>query len=196
MKIPMPAAVLAGGASRRMGRPKAALAYGAGTLLEFQTSRLSDLFAEVFAILKEAPTFAVGPARVLLDGEREHAAIFGLVRALDAAADRVFVLAVDQPGVAPALLRAIADRSVDSAAAAVLPRADAKLQALAGVWRRKALPAARRRIAEGALSLHGLAQEVGVEVVEEAEWRRFDPSGQAFANLNTLEQYAAHRERA
>ena len=46
-KIPMPAAVLAGGASRRMGRSKAALPYGAGTLLEFQTGRLADLFEEV-----------------------------------------------------------------------------------------------------------------------------------------------------
>ena len=35
----MPAAVLAGGASRRMGAPKAALPYGAGTLAEHQTGR-------------------------------------------------------------------------------------------------------------------------------------------------------------
>jgi len=83
-----------------------------------------------------------------------------------------------------------------SAAAAVLPRADGLLQPLAGVWRRDALGAARRRIAAGELSLHALAEEVGVETLEESDWRRIDPSGTAFANLNTLEQYAAQREKA
>jgi molybdopterin-guanine dinucleotide biosynthesis protein A len=196
MKIPMPAAVLAGGASRRMGRPKAALPYGASTLLEFQTSRLAVLFEEVLVVVKETPAFPAGPARVLCDHERAHAAIHGLTRALEEAKDRIFVLAVDQPAVPPELLRSIAERSLQSAAAAVLPRADGRLQPLAGVWRREALAAARRRIAAGELSLYALAEEVGVEIFEESDWRRIDPSGTAFANLNTLEQYAALRERA
>ena len=83
MKIAMPAAVLAGGASRRMGRAKAALPYGAGTLLEFQTTRLAELFEEVLVVAKEAPAFAAGPARVVLDRATEHAAIHGLIRALE-----------------------------------------------------------------------------------------------------------------
>ena len=196
MTLPMPAAVLAGGASRRMGRPKAALPYGAGTLLEFQTTRLAALFEEVFVVVKEAPAFPVGPARAVLDDVAEHAAIHGLVRALEEAHDRVFVLAVDLPAVTPALLRAIAERSLVSRAAAVIPRAEGRLQPLAAVWRRAAAPAARRRIAAGEYSLHGLAVEVGAEIFEEAEWSALDPSGTAFANLNTLEDWAALRERA
>jgi molybdopterin-guanine dinucleotide biosynthesis protein A len=93
-------------------------------------------------------------------------------------------------------VRAIAEESERRDAAAVLPRADGRLQPLAGVWRRAALPAARRRIAAGDLSLRGLAEEVGAEILGEDWWRRFDPSGAAFANLNTLEDWAAHRERA
>lgn len=192
----MPAAVLVGGASRRMGRAKAALPYGAGTLAEFQTGRLAGIFEDVFVVAKEPPDFPVGPARVLLDGVAERAAIHGLVRALEEAADRVFVLGVDLPAVSPALLRAIACRALAGAAPAVVPRADGRLQPLAGVWRRSVLETARRRIAAGDLSLHGLAEEVGADVVEEGQWRAFDPSGAAFANLNTLEDYAAMRERA
>ncbi len=195
-KIPMPAAVLAGGASRRMGRPKAALPYGAGTLAEFQTGRLADMFEEVLIVTKEVPDYPAGPGRVLLDRNAEHAAMHGLLRALEEARDRVFILAVDLPAVPPALIRAIATKAAASEAPALVPRADGRLQPLAAVWRRGVLDVARRRVASGELSLQGLAEEVGAEVLEESDWRRFDPSGSAFVNLNTLEAYAALRERA
>jgi molybdopterin-guanine dinucleotide biosynthesis protein A len=192
----MPAAILAGGASRRMGRPKAELPYGAGTLLEFQVSRLAELFEEVLVVAKEQPASAVAPGRVVLDRVPQHAAIHGLVRALAEADDRLFVLAVDLPAIAPALLRAIAERSLATDAAALVPRADGRLQPLAAVWRRSVLAVAEQRIAAGEMSLQGLAEEVQAEVFEEIAWRAFDSSGAAFTNLNTLEQYAAHRERA
>ena len=192
----MPAAVLAGGASRRMGRPKAALPYGASTLLEFQTTRLAEIFEEVLVVAKEPPAFPAGPARIVLDGAPDFAALQGLIRALEEAADRVFVLAVDLPALPMALAREIAERSLESQAPAFLPRSDKTLQPLAGVWRRAALEAARRRRVQGLLSLTGLAEEVGAEVFEEEDWGGLDPARIAFTNLNTLEQYAALRERA
>jgi molybdopterin-guanine dinucleotide biosynthesis protein A len=196
MKIAMPAAVLNGGASRRMGRPKGALSYGASTLLDYQTTRLASLFDEVLVVAKEAPDYATGPARVVLDGVPERAAIHGLIRALEEADDRIFVLAVDHPAVPPALLRAIASRSLSGDATAVVPRAHGRLQPLAAVWRRHALEPALRRVAAGDLSLHGLAREVGADVFDEAQWSAIDPAGVAFANLNTLEDYAGLRGRA
>ena len=192
----MPAAVLAGGASRRMGRPKAALPYGAGTLLQFQTTRLSKIFEEVYVVAKEPPAFPAGPAGILLDGAPDHAAIHGLLRAIEEAQDCIFILGVDMPALPEPLIREIARRGGASEAAAVLPRAGGRLQPLAGVWRRAVLPAAEKRLAAGELSLHGLAEIVGAEIVEDDEWRAFDPSGNAFENLNTLERYAALRERA
>ena len=192
----MPAAVLAGGASQRMGRPKAALPYGASTLLEFQTARLADLFDEVLVVAKETPGFAAGPARVVLDRDPDRAAMRGLMRALEETPDRIFILAVDHPAVPPALIRAIAYRSLEGEASAVVPRAGGRLQPLAAVWRRGCLTQARARAVAGDLSLHGLARAVGAEIFDESEWREIDPSGTAFANLNTLEDYAALRERA
>jgi molybdopterin-guanine dinucleotide biosynthesis protein A len=196
MRIRMPAAVLAGGASRRMGRPKADLPYGAGTLLAHQAVRLSHVFSEVYAVVKEPSRFPAGPALVLLDGAPEHAAIHGLVRALEEVVDRVFVLAVDLPVLPESLMRAIAERALASDAPAVVPRAAERLQPLAAVWRKAVLPAAHARISRGELSLSGLAEEIGAEIYTEEECRRADPSGNAFANLNTVEDYVAHRERA
>ena len=192
----MPAAVLAGGASRRMGVPKAALPYGRTTLLAHQAERLSEIFDNVFVVAKEAPGVDAGPARLVFDTSAVRAPIHGLVRALEEVSDRVFVLAVDLPVVTAEVLRAIAQRSLASAAAAIRPWADGRLQPLAGVWRARVLPAARERVARGDLSLHGLAEEVGAEIFPEETWRAIDPSGNSFANLNTIEQYTAMRERA
>jgi molybdopterin-guanine dinucleotide biosynthesis protein A len=195
MRFAMPAAVLAGGASKRMGLSKAALPYGGSTLLAHQTGRLVDLFEEVLAVAKESPAFDVGPARVVLDKASERAAIHGLLAALEEVEDRVFILAVDLPLLAPAVIAEIAGRGLASRAPALLPRAAGLLQPLAAVWCRSVLPVARDRIARGELSLHGLAEEAGAEILEEADWRHLDPSGNSFANINTIQEYVAARER-
>jgi len=192
----MPAAVLAGGASRRMGVSKASLPYGATTLLAHQTGRLSGIFEEVFVVTKEIPSFDAGPALVVLDRAAEHAPIHGLARALEQVSDRLFVLAVDLPLVSEAVIRAVAARSLAGKAAAVVPLADGRLQPLAAVWRRSVLPAALARAARGELSLRGLAQEVCAEILPEESWREADPSGNSFANINTVEEFQAMRERA
>jgi len=192
----MPAAVLAGGASTRMGRPKAALPYGAGTLLEHQTRRLAAVFEDVLVVAKETPAFAYGPARVVVDRVADPAAIHGLARALEETPDRIFVLAVDLPALTPSVARLVAERALASSAPAVIPRADGRLQPLAAVWRRPVLDVIGHRVAAGDLSLHELARRVGAEILEESDWRPADPSGTAFANLNTLEEFEAHRERA
>ena len=192
----MPAAVLAGGASRRMGVSKASLPFGASTLLAHQTTRLSRIFEDVFVVAKEVPGFDAGPARVLVDRAPEQAPIHGLVRGLEEAPDRLFVLAVDLPLVGEQVLRTLAARSLAGEAPAVVPRADGWLQPLAAVWRRSVLPAALARVARGDLSLQDLAREVGAEVVPEEIWRAADPSGNAFANINTLAEFQAMRERA
>lgn len=196
MKIPMAAAVLAGGGSRRMGVPKASLPYGTTTLLAHQTERLSRMFEEVLVVAKEAPGFDAGPSRLVLDRTSDEAPIHGLVRALEEVSDRLFVLAVDLPVMTDEVIRIIAERSLATEAPATLPRAQGRLQPLAAVWRRRVLPAALRRIARGELSFYGLAQEVGAEILSEETWRAADPSGNCFANINTIEQYNAMRERA
>lgn len=191
----MPAAVLAGGASRRMGRDKAALPWGPGNLLEFQTGRLANLFRDVFVVVKETPDFPVGPARVVLDETADFASIHGLARALEEADDRVFVLAVDLPSVTHDVVREIVRRAEATSALALIPEAGGRLQPLAAVWRRAAARFARNRIARDLLSLSSLADEVGAETLPESEWRKLDPSGNSFTNVNTMNDYLSHRER-
>jgi molybdopterin-guanine dinucleotide biosynthesis protein A len=196
MKVPMPAAVLAGGASRRMGAAKAALPYGPTTLLAHQTGRLSEIFEEVFVVAKRAPDFDIGPASLLLDRSDEHASIHGVARALEEVPDRVFILGVDLPLAAAPVLRAIAALSLEGDAPAVVPLADGRLQPLCAVWRRRLLPEVLDRIARGDLSLHALLEAAGAAIVPEEEWKALDPSGNSFANVNTVEDYVAARGSA
>lgn len=196
MKIPFPAAVLAGGESRRMGRPKESMPYGAGTLAEHQTARLARLFEEVWLVVREAPSFAIGPAKPIFDDDPVRSAFSGLLRALDEAADRIFVIAVDLPLVSNRLIAEIAGRSLASEASALLPENAGELEPLAGVWRRSALVEGRRRAEAGQRSLRDFARAVGAEPFPEAEWRAIDPSGNAFANVNTIEDFVLARTRA
>jgi molybdopterin-guanine dinucleotide biosynthesis protein A len=198
VKIPIPAAVLAGGASRRMGAAgsKAALPYGAGTLAEHQTGRLARLFESVRLVAREPPAFPVGPARLLLDTDPERSAMSGLLRALEEAEDRVLVLAVDLPLVPEAVLAELARRSLASDAPALLPDNGGEIEPLAGVWRRSALEEGRRRAAAGDRSLRDFARAVGAVRFPDAEWRALDPSGNAFANVNTIDDWIVARSRA
>jgi len=194
--IRMPAAVLAGGASRRMGSEKPALPYGSGTLAEHQTRRLARVFEQVWLVVRDAPGFSTGPARILFDTDPVRSALSGVLRALEETADRVLVLAVDLPLVPEALLAELARRSLASDAAAVLPENAGELEPLAGIWRRSALTEGRRRAGAGERSLRDFARAVGAEAFPESEWRAFDPSGNAFANLNTIEEWQVARSRA
>jgi molybdopterin-guanine dinucleotide biosynthesis protein A len=196
MGIPMPAAVLAGGASRRMGVPKGSLPYGPGTLAEHQTRRLQDLFEEVWFVVRESPGYPFGPARLLFDRDPERSALSGLLRALEEARDRVFVLAVDLPLLSPDVIEAIARGSLTSDAAAYLPESGDGLEPLAGVWRRSALPAVSGCAARGERSLRRVASDAGAEVFSQSDWRAIDPSGNGFANLNTISDWAEARGRA
>lgn len=178
-----------------MGRPKASLPFGAGTLLQHQILRVGPLFEGVFVVVKDTPESALGRARVLIDSTPRHGAIFGLTRALEEVEDHLFVLGVDLPLISPAVIAEIARRGMESPAPALVPLAAGRRQPLAAVWRRTVIPLALERIAQGKLSLQELAEEAGAEILPEADWRALDPSGNSFANLNTMEEYLVLRER-
>jgi molybdopterin-guanine dinucleotide biosynthesis protein A len=178
------AAVLAGGASRRMGRDKATLAVGGVELASLALAAAARVADPVVLVAPEGhPARRLAAAPVTDPGEGPLAALAAALAALDA--DHVLVLAGDHPGLRVELLAhlaGLADRGE-----AVACRRGPRLEPLVAVYRRApALALARARLADpaGDRSLAGLLAGLRTLVVEEAQWRPLDPDGRSFVDLD------------
>jgi molybdenum cofactor guanylyltransferase len=185
------AAVLAGGASRRMGRDKATLAVGGVALAAGVLAAAARVADPVVLVAPDGHPARRLAARVVTDpGEGPLAALAAALEALEA--DHVLVLAGDHPGLAVALLAHLV--ALAARGEAVACRRGPRLEPLVAVYRRApALAAARARLAgpAGGRRLLGLLADLDTVVVEEPEWRALDPGGRSFVDLDEPGDLAA-----
>jgi molybdenum cofactor guanylyltransferase len=187
---PIVGAVLAGGASRRMGAPKATLELGGRPLLEYPLAALQGAGLDPVVVAKPgSPLPPLAVARWTEPSEPVHP-LAGIVAALEAAEARpVLAVACDMPFVTAELLADLAAR----AAPVVLPETAGRLHPLLARWDPSLLPALRDALARGA-PLQELAAELGAERVPEAELARFGDPARLLFNVNApddLERAAA-----
>ena len=185
------AAVLAGGASRRMGRDKATLAVGGVELASLALAAAARVAHPVVLVAPEGhPARRVAAPAVADPGLGPLAALAAALDALEA--EHVLVLATDHPGLRVELLARLV--ALAGEAEAVACRRGPRLEPLVAVYERApALAAARARLAgpAGGRSLTGLLADLGTLVVEEPEWRRLDPDGRSFVDLDDPADLAA-----
>jgi molybdenum cofactor guanylyltransferase len=185
------AAVLAGGASRRMGRDKATLAVGGVELAARVLAAAARVAHPVVLVAPEGHPARRLAARAVADpGLGPLAALAAALDALDAG--HVLVLAADHPGLRVELLAHLA--GLAGRGEAVACRRGPRLEPLVAVYQRApALAAARARLADpaGDRSLLGLLAGLRTVVVEEPEWRPLDPDGRSFVDLDDPADLAA-----
>jgi molybdenum cofactor guanylyltransferase len=185
------AAVLAGGASRRMGRDKATLAIGGVELASLVLAAAARVADPVVLVAPDGhPARRLAAPAVADPGQGPLAALAAALGALEA--EHVLVLAADHPGLRVELLAHLV--ALAGEAEAVACRRGPRLEPLVAVYRRApALAAARARLAEpaGDRSLLGLLAGLRTLVVEEPEWRRVDPDGRSFVDLDDPADLAA-----
>jgi len=179
--------VLAGGQSRRMGRPKAWLEVGDTYLLRHVADRLAPAFSEVMVSFAEPEQLEQPvPYRVVFDRKRGAGPLAGLEAGLVAARhDVVFALACDMPYVT----RELAEMAVTAARTcdAAIPRVDGRPEPACGAYRRTALPAVTAALNAGRLKAADVAEQLDVTWLED-----LDPV--QLASLNTpadLERFHA-----
>jgi len=131
------AVILAGGASRRMGRDKAWLEADGQSLLVRAVAKARELGAEeVFISGREGEDYSALRCPVLLDLEPGFGPLGGLERGLHAAASPLLlVLAVDLPHMTTAFLRKLAARC--NALTGVVPQLNGELEPLAAIYPRR-----------------------------------------------------------
>lgn len=182
------AALLLGGASRRMGRDKARLTV-AGVPLVVGLGRLLDgLFEELLLVGGDPP--AQAPGRRVADPPGPRCALRGVVAALTAArAPRVLLVATDMPRLTPELLLGLASWPE---AGAVAPRDAGGWHPLCAVYAREpALAVARAHLEAGRLRLSDLLAALETRALEGDALQRLDPEGSALTNVNTPDDLAA-----
>jgi molybdopterin-guanine dinucleotide biosynthesis protein A len=158
--------VLAGGESRRMGRPKAWLKVGDTYLLRYVVNRLAPAFSDVMVSFAEPEQLEQPvPYRVVFDRKPSAGPLAGLEAGLAAAREEVmFAVACDMPYVTLELAQAAvaAARSCDAA----IPRVDGRPEPVCGAYRRTALPAIAGALNAGQLKAADVAESLDVTWLE------------------------------
>jgi molybdopterin-guanine dinucleotide biosynthesis protein A len=178
--------ILAGGQSRRMGRDKAHLPAGVGTLLERIVDRLSPVVDQV--IVAGGPQLSIPGVRWVPDARSGAGPLAGMAAGLAAVSfDLAWVVACDLPDVEPGIGELLFDSASD--VDAVVPRLDARPECLCAVYRTSLAARILTLLDAGERRVTALLDGIRVRYVEAAELRRVDPELRTFRNLNTQDEY-------
>ena len=174
--------VLAGGESRRMGRPKAWLEVGETTLLRWMVERLAPAFSEVVVSFAEPEQLQeLVPYRLVFDRKRASGPLAGIEAGLSAARSEVtFAIGCDMPYVT----RSVAEMAVAAARGcdAAMPRIDGRAEPVCAAYRRSALPVITAALDSGQRRAADIAARLDVTWLEGLD-------SEIFRSLNTLEDY-------
>lgn len=197
--------ILAGGRSRRMGKPKESLPFGASTLLGHTAEILLECTWPVLVVSRDAaqelPPLPVEIAVVhdTTPGKGPLAAIATGMRALRqnrdlADRDAVFVTGCDAPFLTPDAIGWLAAQLGDHQV--VMPRQAGVLQPLCAIYRMDTLPLVDDLLRAGTDTPRTLAEKARARILEEDALRACDPALRFLKNLNTPEEYDAARRAA
>jgi molybdopterin-guanine dinucleotide biosynthesis protein A len=172
--------VLAGGASKRMGEPKAGLRLGGVPLAERALLPLRAAGLEVVLVGKEGDALPVTDVTVWLESRPERHPLAGILEALDRAGGRaVLVCACDLPFVTPALVAYLA-----ALPGTAVPEAGGRLHPLLARYDPAAAGVLRAAL-DARAPLHEAVREAGAMIVPEAELTRFGDPARLLFNVNT-----------
>lgn len=166
--------VLAGGHSRRMGRPKAWIEVGDTVLLRYVVERLAPAFAELMVAFAEPEQMEqLVPYRVVFDRKQSAGPLAGIEAGLLAAHHNVlFAVGCDMPYVdlSTAQLAVAAARGCDAA----IPRHDGLFEPVCGAYRKSALHAITRALDAGNFVAHDVAEYLDVTWLEGLDTAQFE----------------------
>jgi molybdopterin-guanine dinucleotide biosynthesis protein A len=185
-------AILAGGASRRMGEDKALLRLSPGSpaLLQKAVATALRISSDVFVVSPVDRDYQRFGARIVADLFPGEGPLGGIITALEAArSDHVLILSCDHPFLSAPLLRWMSELPSHQL---VLPEIRQDERALMfpihARYRGDALPILLEGFSAAERRLKVAIQELETLRVGERDLRRFDPGLRSLINLNTAEE--------
>jgi molybdopterin-guanine dinucleotide biosynthesis protein A len=189
--VRLAAVVLAGGASRRMGRDKATVIFdgptGPKTLVEHVVAVVTPRCSPVFVIAAPGQPLPTLQAEILRDEVRGVGPLVATGRGLRAAAeagvDLAFVCAVDMPLISTDLIDELAGPAMRLGADVVLPW-DGRDHYLAGIYKTSLADRVSELVSAGERSMRALVDTVDTQRIVMEEQR-------SLTNVNTAADLTA-----
>ena len=179
--------ILAGGKSVRMGRDKALLPYGSGTLIEHVAKRLGGIATPLVIVADRADKYRVPGVPTIADEYPDCGPVGGIVTGLAAAGQGThFVVACDMPLFHPYILCYMADLATANYDV-VYPIIAERAEPLCAVYRHTALEPLREFLLRGGRAAQQALRELRGRQVDESSLRVFDPLMTSYANWNAPE---------
>lgn len=186
-------AVLAGGASSRMGRDKSLLELQGEPMVERVLNRLGQLSDDLFVVSDEPHKYAFLGKRVRFAGDiggPGQGPLAGIAGALvKSQHTRVLIVATDMPMLNVELLRYMT--RVDPTADVVVPiiSEDGYPETLHAIYSKSALHAIQGLLIEGRRKISDFFDQVRVVTIPREEVLKIDPDLHSFLNTNTPEEW-------
>jgi molybdopterin-guanine dinucleotide biosynthesis protein A len=190
--------VLTGGASRRMGRPKALLVLGGQTLLERQLRLLREVVSSVGVVGWPADVpfsklpLSLGRVTCWPDDLPDRGPLGGIYTGLKRSRREYnLFLSCDMPFIDANFLRFLCQRAIASRADVTVPKSrERRLNPVCAVYRRRALKVIHQNLELGENKITRFFPSVRCEVIT---WREISRAGFAptiLDNMNTPQDYS------
>lgn len=185
------AIILAGGDSKRLGRPKALLDFHGRSLIEVMVDRLGRLFPEITLVTDRPELYPGLPVRITGDllNYTDKSPLRGIHAGLNSASHPYqFVAACDMPFLNLDLIKYMARFA--SSHDAVVPHTGGKYyQPLHAFYKRSCIDIIERQVSLGRYKVSEFYENLEIRFITLPEILRFDPGQESFININTWEDY-------
>ena len=191
--------ILAGGASSRFGRDKALVEIGGLSMLERMIRLLRAATKEVKLVVGRDDYKKFGLESVA-DQWPGEGPLGGIITALEdatrsaAKSEWNLILSCDMPFLTKEWLSFLLRRAEASTAEVILPRSASGPEPLCACYRNRAAAKLRKAFEAGTRKVTDGLKHVTTEVLDEADWKRFDSAGRLFWNMNTAADYEAAKK--
>jgi molybdopterin-guanine dinucleotide biosynthesis protein A len=186
--------VLAGGGSTRFGRDKALVEIEGAPMLLRMRALLGEVTTQVNVIAAPGKYAALGITSIA-DRWEGQGPLAGIITALlttketGSEAQWNLIVGCDMPFLTGEWLRHLVTRALASSAEVVAPQSAQGLEPLCACWRTSAAEKLQSAFEEGVRKITQAMKRLPMEVLDEADWKRFDATGRLFWNMNTAADY-------